>query len=292
METICWVNGRLLTADEPALSSLDRGFTVGDGVFETMPIIRGEAFALTRHLDRLRRSVAGLQLMMSDDDVAALKAGIKKTLMAFTAKYGESGGRLRITVSAGVGPLGPARVDVPLTITIGAAPNPAIPDDAPIGARCVRSPYVRNERSAVVGLKTISYAENAVALAHARAAGADEALMANTRGELCEGTGSNVLVEIGGELLTPPLDSGCLPGVTRDLVLEWGRTAGLPIREQTLPFAVLDEAAAGRAHLALTSSLRGAQPVINLDGTAVIHGPLMSELAALYTERSKELLDP
>ena len=294
MDMVTWVNGRLVSADEPVLSAADRGFTVGDGVFETMPVMRGQAFALTRHLARLRRSVDGLRLSMSDGDFAALRSGVDDTLVAYTSAFDEQPGRLRITVSAGVGPLGPARVDAPLTMTIGAAPNPApaAAGGAPAGARCIRSPYVRNERSAVVGLKTISYAEHAVALAHARAAGADEALLANTRGELCEGTGSNVLVELGGELLTPPLDSGCLPGVTRDLVLEWGAAAGLPIREQALDFSVLDEVAQGRAHLALTSSLRGAQPVVWLDGAEITPGPLTAALAALYVERSGELIDP
>ena len=84
-------------------------------------------------------------------------------------------------------------------------------------------PWVRNERSAVAGLKTTSYAENVVALAYAKERGAIEAVFANTRGELCEGTGSNVFVVRDGVVWTPPLDSGCLAGITRALAVEWCR---------------------------------------------------------------------
>ena len=82
-------------------------------------------------------------------------------------------------------------------------------------------PWVRNERSATAGLKTTSYAENVVALRYAHERNASEAILANTVGELCEGTGSNVFVGVGGKLVTPPLESGCLAGITRELVIEW-----------------------------------------------------------------------
>ena len=88
-------------------------------------------------------------------------------------------------------------------------------------------PWVRNERSATAGLKTTSYAENVVALDRAHAEGGSEALFANTRGELCEGTGSNVVVVVDDELVTPPLSSGCLAGITRELLLEWAADEGL-----------------------------------------------------------------
>ena len=92
-------------------------------------------------------------------------------------------------------------------------------------------PWPRNERSAVAGLKTTSYAENVVALAHAQERGAAEALMPNTHGQLCEGTGSNVFVVREGVLLDSTATSGCLPGITRDLVIEWygGEERELPM---------------------------------------------------------------
>ena len=155
--------------------------------------------------------------------------------------------------------------------------------------------WVRNERSAVAGLKTTSYAENVVALAAARALGADEAVLANTVGELCEGTASNVFVERGGELVTPHLASGCLAGITRELVLEWGQRAGLPVREAEpgeLPYAVLDEVEQGRAHLALAGSVRNVVPVVGIDGVHVAPGPITLAVIEVFDARRAESLDP
>ena len=162
-------------------------------------------------------------------------------------------------------------------------------------SRAVRSPWVRNERSPLAGLKTTSYGENVVALADARARGADEALLADTRGRLCEGTGSNVLVEIGGELLTPSLETGALAGITRELLLLWGPEAGLPVREAAvdeLPWDVLDQVTAGRAHLALTGSIRNVTPVVRLDDAAVVPGPLSLAAQQLFAQRAAQDLDP
>ena len=121
-------------------------------------------------------------------------------------------------------------------------------------------PWTRNERSAVAGLKTTSYAENVVAVEYAHQRGASEGLFANTRGELCEGTGSNVFLVVGGRILTPPLASGCLAGVTRALVIEW-----CGAEEATLSMS--DLAAADEVFL--TSSTRDVHPVSALDGRAL-----------------------
>ena len=122
-------------------------------------------------------------------------------------------------MTGGHGPLGSDRHDSDLTHIVTAVAH-ARPD--PHGA-VVTVPWVRNERAATAGLKTTSYAENVIALAHAKERGALEAVFGNTRGELCEATGSNVFVVVDGVLRTPPLDSGCLAGITRELLLEWCR---------------------------------------------------------------------
>ncbi len=281
--TVAWVDGRLRDPAEPVLAALDHGVTVGDGVFETCGVVHGQAFALTRHLRRLRHSAVGIGLPEPDEDL--LRDAVAEVLAAGTGL-----GRLRITVTAGIGPLGSGRIPGPATVLVLA--GRASPPDV---VRVVRVPWVRNERSAVAGLKTTSYVENAVVLAHAQARGADEALLANTVGELCEGTGTNVFVETGGEVLTPPLSSGCLGGITRELVLEWGADAGLPVREAQpgeLPYAVLDDVAAGRAHLGLTGSVRTVAPVVALDGAPVTQGSLVAELRRLYAAREPQDLDP
>jgi branched-chain amino acid aminotransferase len=196
-------------------------------------------------------------------------------------------------VTAGPGPLGSnrsARGTGRQTVLVLAGPA-----ERPHTARAVRVPWVRNERSAVAGLKTTSYAENVVALAFAVEHGGDEALLANTVGQLCEGTGSNVFVERGGELVTPTLASGCLAGITRELMLEWGHEAGLPVREAgpgELPFTVLDEVAGGTTRLALSSSVRNVVPVVNLDGVDVPTGALCEQAQRLFQAMVNERLDP
>ncbi|MCC3771970.1 aminotransferase class IV, partial [Streptomyces sp. UNOC14_S4] len=146
-------------------------------------------------------------------------------------------------------------------------------------------PWTRNERSALAGLKSTSYAENVVALARAADRGATEALFANTVGELCEGTGSNVFVVLDGELHTPPLASGCLAGITRALVVEWTGA-----RETTLPADVLDRA----DEIFLTSTLRDVQAVGAVDGRTLptAPGPVTAEVAKIFQERAAADIDP
>lgn len=282
--TVVWYDGKLHDPATPLIGALDHGFTVGDGVFETCSVHDGQAFALTRHLRRLARSATGLGLEAPDDDV--VRAGVSAVLAAAPADTG----RLRITMTGGTGPLGSGRDPADTTLVIAAGPAPARPV-----ARVARVPWVRNERSAVAGLKTTSYAENVVALAEAAKIGADEALLANTVGDLCEGTGSNVFLERDGELLTPPLSSGCLAGITRELLLEWGREAGLPIREAEpgeLRFADLDQVVAGEAHLILTGSVRNVVSVVAVDGVAVRPGTIGSRACELFDQRMGEQVDP
>ncbi|WP_277213683.1 aminotransferase class IV [Isoptericola croceus] len=288
MSLVIWAEGRMVGAGEAVMSAVDHGITVGDGVFETCTVFDGRVFALTRHLARLARSAAGLGLEAPDE--GKVRDGVAAVLQEGVRADGPFDGRLRITVTAGVGPLGSGRVEGAQTVVVAAQESVMAPE-----SRSVRSPWPRNERSAVAGLKTTSYAENVVALAHAKAQGADETILPNTVGELCEGTGSNVFVERDGELVTPRLDSGALAGITRELLIEWGTEAGLPVREarvSELPFAVLDEVGDGGTHLVLTSSGRNVQPVTWLDGVDVAVGEISREARALFETLCRERIDP
>jgi branched-chain amino acid aminotransferase len=282
-ELVVWANGRLCGPGDAVLSAVDHGVTVGDGVFETCGVVRGSAFALTRHLARLVRSAQGMGL--DEPDIDLIRAGVKEVLGT-----GATPGRLRITVTAGLGPLGSGRSPGAQTVLVVAGPAAR-----PAPVRVIRVPWTRNERSAVAGLKTTSYAENVVALAAAARAGAQEAILANTVGDLCEGTGTNVFVERRGELLTPPLSSGCLAGITRELVLEWSGRAGLPVRESEpgeLRYEVLDEVAAGSAQLAVSGSVRTFVPVVEIDGAPVAVGDLTRQVAELYAQQEALDVDP
>ncbi|WP_323098519.1 aminotransferase class IV [Intrasporangium sp. YIM S08009] len=277
--TRVWVDGRLVDPTGPAVSALDHSVTVGDGVFETAKIIDGHPFALSRHHRRLERSAAGLGL--PPVDLAFVDKGVAAVLEGEPIPFG----RLRYSVTGGIGPLGSDRADADLTYIVLAAPQPLPPAS---GALTV-VPWTRNERSAVVGLKTTSYAENVVALARAREVGAVEAVFANTRGELCECTGSNVFVVVDGVVLTPPADSGLLPGITRELVIEWGRAAGFDVREEALPVEVL----ASADEVFITSSTKDVLPVHAVDERAMpAERPVTDALQRVFREASGQDLDP
>jgi branched-chain amino acid aminotransferase len=138
-------------------------------------------------------------------------------------------------------------------------------------------PWPRNERSALAGVKTTSYAENVVALAEARSRGGSEAVFANTAGHLCEGSGTNVFLVLDGVLCTPPLSSGCLAGVSRAIIIE---LLGIPVEERDVPVSALADA----EEAFLTSATRYVQPIRSVDGAgfALCPGPVTEQVAVAY----------
>lgn len=271
-----WLNGRLMPVRQAQVSVLDHGLTVGDGVFETLKVVRGTPFAPTRHILRLRRSAAAIGLDGPDPDLVA--AAMADAIAANRDEIGDTG-RLRVTYTSGPGPSGSDRGPGPSTLIVLATAAMPWPESADV----VTVHWPRNERGALAGVKTTSYGENAMALAAAKRAGASEAIFGNTRGELCEGTGSNVFAIFDGEVLTPPLSSGCLAGITRELVLQW-----FGARAETLMLADLSRA----DEVFITSSTRDVQPVSRVDGRATGGTRLGRELAAAFAARSKRDLDP
>jgi branched-chain amino acid aminotransferase len=271
-----WVNGALYEPEQARVSVFDHGILVGDGVFETVKAVRGEAFALTRHLDRLAVSAAGLGLPAPD--LGAIRRGALDVLAAAPAW---ELGRIRITYTSGPGPLGSDRGDQGTTAVVAVAEQKPFPAAADVTV----VPWPRNERAALCGLKTISYGDNVKALAYAHERGGGEAIFGNLAGNLCEGTGSNVFVVRDGRLVTPPLSSGCLAGVTRALVLEWYGGA-----EEDLPL----EAVYAADEAFLTSTTRDVQPIRAVDGTVLptAPGPVTKEAMEVFAARSAELVDP
>lgn len=275
---VLWWDGELRDPGEPVVNAFDRGFTVGDGIFETIAVHDGQPFALSRHLGRLERSAAGMHLP------APPRAIIQAAVAEVGAALPVGPARLRITWTAGVGPSGSARGDGPGSLVITAETH----RPATTAPRLVTSPWPRHERSPLHQVKSISYAENVLALHHAQSRGGTEAILLNSRGELSEGSASNVFVEIDGAVLTPPLGSGCLAGITRELVLEWGRHAGFPIREQVVSADVLRAS----DHVAISSSLRGLLPAASLDDRILVPGPLTTALSEIFATRRAESPDP
>jgi len=269
--------GELRPLDEALIPVTDHGVTVGDGVFETLKSEGGTVFAVTRHLERLARSADGLGLPAPDLEL--VRHAIAQTVAA-NDQYEFA--RVRVTYTGGVAPLGSERsaADPTLVVAVGSSPRPAAETSV------VTVPWTRNERSALAGLKTTSYAENVVALARAKASGATEALFANTTGRLSEGTGTNVFVVVKGEIRTPPLAAGCLAGVTRGLVLEWTNAT-----EADLPYQALFDA----DEVFLTSSMRDVQAVTRIDGRPVgigAAGPVTKDVRATFQARAAQDPDP
>ena len=195
--------------------------------------------------------------------------------------------RLRITVTGGLAPPGSRRAQVPPTVIVLAFPiEPSEPT-----ASVMVVPWTRNDTGALAGMKTISYAENVRALAYVETRGADEAIFPNTRGNLCEATGSNVFLVVDGVCFTPPLSAGCLNGVTRQLLLGISSDVlGVPIEERDVPV----DALRGADEAFLSSTVREVQPIATVDGVALpaAPGPITARLAAAFTELASRTDDP
>lgn len=280
---IAWINGELVDPNLPQIRMDDHGVTVGDGAFETMEIISGRAFALTRHLYRLDRSLMTMGLAKVPHEMFYTAAD--EVLRQWVKEYGETArGRIRITVTGGVAPLGSDRLDSPMTVMVAAGP---IGPSAPVFLWT--SPWQRNLHSPLVGVKSTSYAENAVALMHAKNNDASEAIFANTNGDLCEGTATNIFIEtVDGELHTPDLASGCLAGITRELVIEWADALEITVKERPISMAEYRSA----TMLAVTSSTRGLMPVAARDGVELIAGPVSTKIQETYLTLVRQDLDP
>ena len=247
---VSW-NDRLLAEDDVQVSPFDGGLLRGEGVFETMRAIDGRVCFLERHFSRLLDSAAKLAIVVPDPEV--IERAILAVLGANDLMNGEA--RVRLTLTQ--------------NILITAVPLPV----NPLNCRIVTSASPINERSPLAGAKVCSYAENMTVL---RIAGADEAIRANTRGELCEGCLSNVFFGMKGQVCTPSLVAGCLPGVSRSVLLE--RNADF--QEGIWPISILEKA----DEIWLTSSTRLMTWVDECDGRTM--GPpselFQRTLADLY----------
>jgi branched-chain amino acid aminotransferase len=270
-----WSNGCLYDDPQQAtIAGTDHGLVVGDGVFETLKVTERGAFAVRRHLDRLSRSAAALHLPPPDH------GQIREAIETVLDGRGFPRGKLRITYTGGRGPLGSEAAYGPPTVIVALAPADAA---APL-ASIVTAPWTRNEHGALAGVKSISYAENVRALRFAAERQASEAIFLNTAGRVCEGTGSNIFLVFGDTIITPPLSSGPLAGITRELIMEWSS-----VDERDL---TLDEAKRAD-EVFVTSSMRDIQAVERWDDR--VFGPLRPVTQALainFAKRSETAIDP
>lgn len=247
-----WRNGEIVS-DQGAINASDRGVTLGDGLFETMAVIDGAPLRLNRHLARLDRGL-GVLGMTADIDPSMIKEAA--TLLGKENNVSE--GALRLTILRGTGTRGvlPVNMSAP-TILISLAAM-KVGDGTPLElmiARCTR----RNDCSPMSRIKSTNYGDAILARIEAHNAGADDALMLNTRDTIAEATAANVFCVIDGEVITPPVSDGALPGVVRDIIVEHEQATEASITEADLSQA--DE-------VFLTSSI-SIRPVISINSTRV-----------------------
>jgi len=267
-----WVDGQLVVADAAHLSAFDRGFQLGDGVFETLRARGGRPTELPEHLARLHRSADGLAIPLATDSDAVVAAGIADLLTAEGLDGSTADASIRITVSRGVffgrGLLPPDEHPAP-TIVVQAWPVPATPAaHLERGLHLVPSAVRRDPENPLAALKTISRADYVYARVEARNAGADDALFLTTDGFLSEATSANVFLVRGNELATPSLACAILPGTTRSWILRWAVGAGLQATEAWLTTRDLVEA----DEAFISSSVAGILPVTKFDGTPIGDG--------------------
>ncbi|MFC7336783.1 aminotransferase class IV [Haloferula chungangensis] len=241
-----------------------RGFTHGLGVFETMLAVDGHLDARDQHFKRLEASCGRLGLLLPE--------GLDSAIETLLKKKGRQ--RVRLQVSAGPGPLnrlGGGSEIVSLLISEAEAP--------PEAASAVWSPWPRNERSPLVGLKCVNYAENLLALDLARQEGVTTAIFLNTRRELCEAATANLFLVHAGKIRTPALNSGCLPGVTRGRVFNVARMLGVEAEEAVLTRDDLEFA----DEIFLTSATQGVVPLTRLEGLKIEVGTVTKSLRDVFT---------
>jgi branched-chain amino acid aminotransferase len=263
-----WIDGRLEPADDTHLSAFDRGFQLGDGIFETLRATAGHATELDEHLARLRASAAGLEIELPDSLEQDVARGIAALLAVDDLAGVDGDASVRITVSRGVVAargLLPA-ADSRATIVIQAWPvTPPPAAQLERGVHLIASSVRRDPASPLAALKTTSRADFVYARLEARRAGADDALFLTIDGDLSEATSANIFLVRGSELATPSLDCAILAGTTRTWILRWAADAGLAVAETHLTAAEL----AGADEAFLCSSVAGIIPVTRFAGAAI-----------------------
>ena len=279
---IVWLNGEILSEDEARISPFDLGFSVGDGCFESLVTYDRMPFAFSRHHARLMASAEAMGMNVDsipskEELFQAVRTVIERNKLADPMC-------IRIAVTSGLSLLGLLRCGAPCTVMVAAVPGGRQGDTCSV----MTSSYMRNDKSPFKGIKTLSYIENMMILAEAVGKGMGEALLANTSGQICSGTISNVFWVQDGVVKTCPLEGGAFPGVTRGLVMELCRSLGIACVEAYEPFSSLQSL----EEVFLTSSLCEVQPVAMIDDRRLFPGATTMRLRKAFADLIDDSLDP
>lgn len=261
----------------------DRGFTLGDGLFETIPLYYGKPFLLNRHLSRLRDSarIISLQIPFADSDIA-------NAITNLAERGGISRGVARLTVTRGTGPrgYGIAGCHSPTWVLTVDIYEPMSREKWEHGFALESVTTAKNALSPLSAIKSTSALERVMILDEARKTGAHEALVLSTAGHVACGSAVNIFWARDGRLETPSLDNGILPGVTRAMVVELAESSNLETVEGRFPKTVLMEA----QEVFVTNSLIEIVPVTRIDGRVISDGPgpLTRRLAQMYVSATSD----
>jgi branched-chain amino acid aminotransferase len=251
-----YVNGRVLSPLEARIDPADRGFTLADGLFETLRAYRGRPFRLNAHFDRLKRAADELDMLLPIDGTMLADA-VAELLAVNRLDNGDA--TIRITLTRGTGPRGLAPPpDTKPTLVITATAYAALPDTCTAAIVDIR----RNEGSPTSRLKTLAYLDNVLAAGEAGRCGAEEAILLNNAGRVACAARANLFALLGDRLVTPPISDGVLPGIARWTVLDIADDLGMAVEERSLPPAELEQA----REILLTNSLFEIRSVARLDG--------------------------
>ena len=284
---LAYVNGSIIPGDKAVVSINDRGWLYGDAVFETMRTYSGRVYKAMDHLQRLRQSaeLVGINLPMSEREFAS------ELDRLLTAETPANDVAIRVTVSRGVGGVGiyPSEAPQP-TVVIQLRDLPQYtPATFTKGWSLVIAKTRRNDTAAInPRIKSANFLNNVMAKREAIEAGVNDALMLNKDGVITESTVSNFFMVRGSELVTPAISDGILAGITRQLILDLGKAAGLDVREES----IRPEELRGGQEAFLTLTSAGIIPIIRINDLNFSSGmgPVTAKLSRLYEREIEKFL--
>ena len=268
-----YLNGEMVAAEQASLPALDRGLLYGYGLFETMRSYGGRVFRLEEHHRRLEGGAALLAI-----PVPLALAALEEAVAATLARNGLTDARLRLTLTAGPGDGG-----APSVVLFAGEVTEYPPEMYERGTAAIVSEVRRNETSPLARVKSLNCLDNLLAREAGRRAGAGEAILLNSRGLVAEGAASNVFLVRDGTLLTPCLEDGALPGITRQVVLELAGEEGVKVEEANVSLPDL----LGAEEVFFTNSVMEVMPLVSVDDKPVGSGrpgPLTGRLARRYRD--------
>ena len=256
-----WINGRLVAPAEAKISVFDRGFMYGDGAFETMRAYAGVVFALDEHLRRVFSALKVLRIKPPYSK-ERLRGAVYNTLWAnkLYSAY------IKLIITRGEGRFGLAYKDISMPNVVVIAKNfEGYPEKMYERGISAKITGVQNERSSIAGLKTLNYLPVIMARIHAKEGRFDDAILENTEGKITEGATSNVFFVKKASLITPSPDSGVLPGITRDVIMDIARKSRIRVVEKDVSRREL----LGSDEAFFTSSLAEVIPVTRIDSRRI-----------------------